>query len=68
MGTSDLPRILQQRGRLQRVPRPFRPGVQLAADWVKGLGAALDRHFGTVTHEVLTAGTRTLYHCRPNTP
>ena len=37
MGTSDLPRILQQRGRLQRVPRPFRPGVQLAADWVKGL-------------------------------
>ena len=31
-------------------------------------GAALERHFGAVTHEALAAGTRTLYHCRPRTP
>ena len=30
------------------------------------LGDALERHFGAVTHETLTSGTRTLYHCRPN--
>ena len=27
--------------------------------------AALERHFGPVTHETLASGTRTLYHCRP---
>ena len=31
-------------------------------------GAALERHFGAVTHEALAASTRTLYHCRPRTP
>ena len=27
--------------------------------------AVLERHFGDVTRETLTSGTRTLYHCRP---
>ena len=29
------------------------------------VGAAVERHFGAVTHETLASGTRTLYHCRP---
>ena len=32
-------RFLQNQGRLQRVPAAIRPGVRLAADWVKGLYA-----------------------------
>ena len=31
----------------------------------EAVGAALERHFGAVTHETLASGTRTLYHCRP---
>ena len=31
------------------------------------VGAAVERHFGAVTHETLASGTRTLYHCRPRT-
>jgi hypothetical protein len=30
--------------------------------------AALERHFGAVTHATLASGTRTLYHCVPKTP
>ena len=30
-------------------------------------GAVIERYFGAGTHETLAAGTRTLYHCRPNT-
>ncbi len=29
------------------------------------VSAAVERHFGAVTHETLASGTRTLYHCRP---
>ncbi len=29
------------------------------------VGAALERHFGSVVHETLASGTRTLYHCQP---
>ena len=31
------------------------------------IGAALERHFGVVTHETLASGTRTLHHCQPGT-
>ena len=31
------------------------------------VSAAVERHFGAVTHETLASGTRTLYHCRPRT-
>ena len=30
--------------------------------------AALERHFGAITHTTLPSGTRTLYHCLPKTP
>ena len=33
----------------------------------EAVGAALERHFGAVTHETLGSGTRTLYHCRART-
>ena len=33
----------------------------------EAVGAALGRHFGVVTNETLTSGTRTLYHCRSKT-